>query len=62
MQSYQRIQWTNTSYLEGTNHIDPDDGFLYEVTKVEEKTFRGQGRYIVAHHAQVLSGGRLSTK
>ena len=36
-------------YLEETNYSDPDDVLLYKVTKVEEKKFRGQGRYIVAH-------------
>ena len=49
-------------YLEGTNHLDPDDGLLYRVMRVEEKLFRGQGRYIVAYRAQVLSDGRVSTK
>ena len=49
-------------YLEGTNHVDPDDGLLYKVLRVEEKTYRGQGRFIVAYRAQVLSDGRVSTK
>ena len=49
-------------YLEGTNHIDPDNGLLYKVLRVEEKTYRGQGTYIVAYRAQVLSDGRVSTK
>ena len=49
-------------YLEGTDHIDPDDGLLYKVTKVEERMYRGQGKFIVAFRAQVLPGGRVSTK
>ena len=49
-------------YLVGTNHIDPDDGLLYKVTKVEAKNFRGQGTFIVAHRAQVLKDGLVSTK
>ena len=49
-------------YLVGTRHIDPDDGLLYKVTKVEEKHYRGQGTYVVAHRAQVMSDGRVSTK
>ena len=49
-------------YLEGTNHLDPDDGLLYRVMRVEEKNYRGQGTFIVAYRAQVLSDGRVSTK
>ena len=49
-------------YLTGTNHIDPDNGLLYKVIRVEEKVYRGQGTYIVAYRAQVLSDGRVSTK
>ena len=30
-------------YLEGTNHIDPDDGLLYKIISVEEKNYPGQG-------------------
>ena len=49
-------------YLIGTSHIDPDNGLLYKVTKVEEKNYRGQGTFIVAYRAQVLANGKLSTK
>ena len=49
-------------YLIGTSHIDPDNGLLYKVMRVEEKNYRGQGTYIVAYRAQVLSDGRISTK
>ena len=49
-------------YLVGTSHVDPDNGLLYKVTKIEEKHYRGQGTYIVAYRAQVLSDGRISTK
>ena len=49
-------------YLVGTSHIDPDNGLLYKVTKVEEKLYRGQGRYIVAYRAQVFPDGRVCIK
>ena len=45
-------------YLIGTNHIDPDNGLLYKVIRVEENAYRGQGAYIVVYRAQVLSDGR----
>ena len=48
--------------MEGTNHLDPDDGLLYRVMRVEEKNYRGQGTFIVAYRAQVLSDGRVSVK
>ena len=49
-------------YLEGTSHIDPDNGILYKVLRVEEKNHRGQGTFIVAFRAQELKNGKLSTK
>ena len=49
-------------YLDGTNHLDPDDGLLYRVMRVEEKNYSGQGTFIVAYRAQVLSDGRVSVK
>ena len=49
-------------YLIGTKHIDPDNGLLYKVIRVEEKMYRGQGNYIVAYRAQVFPDGRISTK
>ena len=48
-------------YLEGTDHSDSDNGLLYKVTKVEERVYRGQGKFIVAFRAQVLPGGCVST-
>ena len=49
-------------YLVGTNHIDPDNGLLYKVMSVEQKTYRNQGTFIVAMRAQVFPDGRVSTK
>ena len=49
-------------YLEGTNHIDPDDGLLYKITSVEEKNYPGQGKYIVGYRAYVYSNGKVSVK
>lgn len=49
-------------YLVGTSHIDPENGLLYKVLRVEEKNYRGQGTFIVAYRAQVLPDGRISTK
>ena len=49
-------------YLEGTSHIDPDNGLLYKVIRVEERTYRGQGKFIVAMRAQILSDGKVSSK
>ena len=49
-------------YLVGTSHVDPDNGLLYKVTRVEKKTYRGQGTFIVAYRAQVFPDGRISTK
>ena len=37
-------------YLEGTNHIDPDDGLLYKIISVEEKNYPGQGKYLSLIH------------
>ena len=42
--------------------IDPDEGLLYKFTKVEERMYKGQGKFIVAFCAQVLPGVRVSTK
>ena len=50
------------TYLVGTTHIDPDNGLLYKVLRVEEKHYRGQGTYIVAYRAQVFPDGKVSTK
>ena len=49
-------------YLVGTSHVDPDNGLLYKVLRVEEKNYRGQGTFIVAYRAQVFPDGRVSTK
>jgi hypothetical protein len=49
-------------YLVGTNHLDPDNGLLYKVLRVEKQNYRGQGTFIVAYRAQVLANGRISTK
>ena len=49
-------------YLERTDQIDPDYDLLYKVTKAEECVYRGQGKFIGAFRAQVLPGGRVSTK
>ena len=44
-------------YLVGTSHVDPDNGLLYKVLRVEEKNYRGQGTFIVAYRAQVFPDG-----
>jgi len=49
-------------YLIGTSHVDPNNGLLYKVLRVEEKHYRGQGTFVVAYRAQVLSNGKVSTK
>lgn len=49
-------------YLEGTNHIDPDDGLLYKIISVEEKNYPGQGKYIVGYRAYVFPNGKVCTK
>jgi len=49
-------------YLVGTSHIDPENGLLYKVLRVEEKNYRGQGTFIVTYRAQVMPDGRASTK
>ena len=49
-------------YLEGTNHIDPDDGLLYKIISVEEKNYPGQGKYIVGYRAYVYPNGKVSLK
>ena len=49
-------------YLEGTNHLDPDDGLLYKVLSVEEKNYPGQGRLIVCYRAHVYPNGKVSMK
>ena len=49
-------------YLENTSHIDPDNGLLYKVIRVEERSYKGQGKFIVAFRAQILADGRVSTK
>ena len=46
----------------GTSHIDPENGLLYKVLRVEEKNYRGQGTFIVAYRAQVMPDGKVSTK
>ena len=57
MESVERFK-----YLVGTSHIDPENGLLYKVLRVEEKNYRGQGTFIVAYRAQVMPDGRVSTK
>ena len=49
-------------YLEGTSHLDPDNGLLYRVMRVEERTYKGQGKFIVAFRSQILSDGKVSSK
>ena len=49
-------------YLEGTNHIDPDDGLLYKIISVEEQKYPGQGTYIVGYRAYVYPNGKVSLK
>ena len=49
-------------YLEGTCHIDPDDGLLYKVLTVEEKNYPGQGRYIVCYRGHVYPNGKVCMK
>ena len=49
-------------YLEGTNHIDPDDGLLYKVLKVEERNYPGQGRFIVCYRGHVFPNGKVCLK
>ena len=49
-------------YLEGTNHIDPDDGLLYKIISVEEKNYPGQGNFIVGYRAFVFPNGKVSLK
>ena len=49
-------------YLEGTDHLDPDDGLLYRVLKVEERNYPGQGRFIVCFRAHVYPDGKLCMK
>ena len=49
-------------YRVGTSHVDPDNGLLYKVTKVERKHYRGQGTFIVAYRAQMFPDGSVSTK
>ena len=49
-------------YLEGTNHIDPDDGLLYKVISVEEKNYPGQGTLIVCYRGHVYPNGKISMK
>ena len=49
-------------YLEGTDHVDPDDGLLYKVIRVEERNYPGQGRFIVCFRAHVYPDGKLCTK
>jgi hypothetical protein len=41
-------------YLVGISHIDPENGLLYKVLRVEEKHYRGQGTFIVVYRAHVL--------
>ena len=47
-------------YLEGTNHVDPDDGLLYKVMSVEEKNYPGQGTLIVCYRGHVYPNGKVS--
>ena len=49
-------------YLEGTNHVDPDDGLLYKVMSVEEKNYPGQGTLIVCYRGHVYPNGKVSMK
>jgi len=49
-------------YLEGTNHIDPDDGLLYKIISVEEKDYPGQGKFIVGYRAYVFPNGKVCMK
>jgi len=52
----------NFKYLEGTDHLDPDDGLLYRAIKVEERNYPGQGRFIVCYRAHVYPDGKLCMK
>ena len=49
-------------YLEGTNHIDPDDGLLYKVLQVEERNYPGHGRFIVSYRSHVFPNGKVRMK
>ena len=49
-------------YLEGTDHIDPDDGLLYKVLKVEERNYPGQGRFIICYRGHVFPNGKICLK
>jgi hypothetical protein len=44
-------------YLQGTYHIDADDGLLYETTRVEEKSYPGRGTLIVGYRRRILPNG-----
>ena len=39
------VEWYK--YLIGTSHIDPENGLLYKVLRVEEKHYRGQDTFIL---------------
>ena len=48
-------------YLEGTNHIDPDDGLLYKIIEVRLQRYKEIGKLIVGIRAQVYPDGKVST-
>ena len=49
-------------YLEGTTHVDPDDGLLYKTMSVEGKNYPGQGTLIICYRGHVHSNGKVSMK
>ena len=49
-------------YLEGTNHVDPDDGLLYKVMSLEEKNYPEQGILIGCYRGHVYPNGKVSVK
>ena len=49
-------------YSECTDHLDPDDGLLYRVLRVEERNYSGQGRFVVCYRAHVYPDGKICMK
>ena len=49
-------------YLEGTYHLDPDDGLMYKVFSAEETNVPDQGTLIVCYRGHVYPNGKVSIK